>query len=73
MTPRSRPLAIVGLIVVGLVAIALVRGRLTIGEAALRVVLALAVLVLLDRLLVPLAQALIGDRRPPADEDEAQA
>lgn len=70
MTLRSRPLAIVGLLVVGVVALALVRGRLTIGEAALRVALGLAVLLLLDRLLLPIAQALIGDRRRP-DDDEA--
>jgi hypothetical protein len=70
VTLRSRPLAIVGLLVVGVVALALVRGRLTIGEAALRVGLGLAVLLLLDRLLLPIAQALIGDRRRP-DRDEA--
>lgn len=68
MTLRSRSLAVVGLLVVGYVALDLVRRRLGIGEAALRVVLVVLLLALADRVLVPLAQALVGDRRPPDDE-----
>ena len=57
-----------GLLFVGAVAVELLRDRLTVSDAALRVGAAFVVLLLVDRLLLPVAQALVGERRPVEDE-----
>ncbi len=65
MRLNTPALGVVGLLVVGVVAIALLQGRLTITEAAVRVGAAVHALMLVDRLLLPLARGLVGERRPP--------
>lgn len=69
MRLRSPLLAVLGLLAVGAVGLQLLTERLTLGQAALRVVIAVAVLAVVDRVGVPLARALVGPGRPPpADE-----
>lgn len=65
MVLRSRWLAVVGLVVVGVVALALLQSRLTVPEAAVRVGIALLALLVVDRVLLPFARALVGEPRPP--------
>lgn len=68
MRLRSPLLAVLGLLAVGAVGLQLLTGRLTLGQAALRVVVAVAVLAVVDRVGVPLARAMVGPGKPPADE-----
>lgn len=63
MRLRNPLLAVLGLLTVGAVALQLLTGGLTLGQAALRVALAVGVLVLVDRIGVPLARALVGPGR----------
>lgn len=67
MVLRTRWLAVVGLVAVGVVALQMLRGHLSVTEAAVRVGLALLALLVVDRLLLPFARALVGDPRPPED------
>jgi hypothetical protein len=59
---RSPWLAVVGLLVVAVVALGLLRGSLGVTDAALRLAVAVAALVAVERLLLPLAAALVGQR-----------
>lgn len=70
MRLHSPMLAILGLLALGAVAGQLLTGALSVPQAALRVVATVVVLVLADRLAVPLARALVGAPSrpaPPAD------
>lgn len=69
MRLRNPLLGVLGLLAVGAVALQLLTGRLALGQAALRVLVAVGVLVLVDRLLVPLARALVGQRGLPGASD----
>ncbi len=60
MRLTSSLLAVLGLLAVGAVALQLLTGSITIGSAALRVGIAILVLVVVDRVGVPLARALVG-------------
>ena len=68
MRLRSPVLAVLGLLAVGAVGLQLVLGSLTLGQAALRVVVAVVVLAVVDRVGVPLARAMVGSGRVPAPE-----
>ena len=65
MRLRSPLLAVLGLLAVGAVGLQLLTERLTLGQAALRVVVAVAVLAVVDRVGVPLARAMVGPGKPP--------
>lgn len=67
MRLHSRVLGLLGLLVLAVVAVGLLRGGLTVVQAAGRVGVAAVVLLLADRLLLPLARTLVGDRPPPGD------
>ena len=60
---RSPWLAGLGLVLVGVVALGLLRGSLSVTDAALRLGIGLALLVAVERLLLPLGVALVGGRR----------
>ena len=69
MRLRSPLLAVLGLLAVGAVGLQLLTERLTLGQAALRVVVAITVLAVVARVGVPLARAMVGPGKPPpADE-----
>lgn len=71
---RSPLLAVLGLVAVGLVAVKLVEGGLTLPQAATRLVVLQVVLLLADRLLLPLARGLAQTGRPqPAPEQPPAA
>lgn len=72
MRLQSSGLALVGLLAVAVVALGLLHGTLTVAQAGGRVGVVLAVLVAVDRMVLPFARALVGEpaRRvdePPAD------
>lgn len=71
MRLRSPLLAVLGLLAVGAVGLQLVVGSLTLGQAAVRVVVAVAVLAVVDRVAVPLARAMVGPGKPPEDQTAA--
>lgn len=60
---RSPWLAVLGLLAVVVVALGLVRGTLGVGDAALRLGAAVLALVAVERLVLPLAALLVGQRR----------
>lgn len=60
---RSPWLAVLGLLAVVVVALGMLRGTLGVGDAALRLGVALLALVAVERIAVPLAGLLIGQRR----------
>jgi hypothetical protein len=62
MRLRSPFLAFVGLLVLGMAAVELLQGNLTVTDAAVRVGVVTAALVGVDRLLLPLAGALLTGR-----------
>ena len=70
MQLNSPVLAVLGLLAVGAVALQLVTGSISLTSAAVRVVVAVVVLAVVDRIGVPLARALVGPTRTPDDEDE---
>ena len=71
MQLNSPVLAVLGLLAVGAVALQLVTGSITLTSAAVRVVVAVVVLAVVDRVGVPIARALVGPGRTPDDEDDA--
>lgn len=72
MRLSHRPLGVVGLVAVAVVALGLLQGRLTVEQAGKRGLVVLVVLVVVDRFLVPLAQALVGPRAEPEPEVPAE-
>ena len=69
---RSPLLAVLGLVAVGLVAVKLVEGGLTVTQAAVRLAVLQVVLLLVDRVLLPLARGLAhsgGPRDPEVRAD----
>lgn len=60
---RSPWLAVLGLLAVVVVSLGLVRGTLGVGDAALRLGAAVLALVAVERLVLPLAALLVGQRR----------
>lgn len=62
---KSPLLATLGLLAVGLLAVRLLRGDLTLTQAAVRAVLVLVGLMLVERVLAPLARALVGGPKQP--------
>lgn len=60
---RSRPLAVVGLLALGLIAFALYQERIDTTQAAVRAVVVLAALLVVERVVLPLLAALVGTRR----------
>jgi hypothetical protein len=71
----NRWLAILGLVVLGGIGFGLVRGAFDVGVAGQRAALLLAVLAVLDRVIVPIAAVLIGNRTkaPGADVSASPA
>lgn len=61
---RSPWLAAVGLVAVVVVSLGMLRGTLGVDDAALRLVVAVVALVAVERVALPLAGLLIGQRRP---------
>lgn len=61
---RSPWLGVLGLVALGLVAMKLVQGDLTITQAAMRIGVVAVVLVLTERLLLPVARSLVMSGRP---------
>jgi hypothetical protein len=64
----SPGLALVGLLAVGVVALGLLHATLTVAQAGGRIGVVLAVLVAVDRMVLPFARALVGE---PARKDGA--
>jgi hypothetical protein len=60
---RSPWLAGLGLVLVAVVALGLLRSTLSVTDAALRLGVGVLVLVVVERLLLPLGAALVGGRR----------
>ncbi len=68
MGVTSPVLALVGLFAIGVVALDLLQGGLTVAQGGLRAAVVLGVLVVVDRLLLPLARMLVGaPARSPED------
>lgn len=67
----SRAVAAFGLLALAVVAVGLLQGSLTVGEAAVRGGAVLALLLLVDRVLLPVAREVVG--RPRRDDDEGEA
>jgi len=63
---QSRGLALVGMVAVAVAALGLLHRTLTIAQAASRIGVVLVVLVVVDRMVLPFARALVGEpaRRP---------
>ncbi len=61
MRVQSRGLALVGLAAMALIAVGLLQRRLDVPQAALRATVALVALVVADRLVLPVARALVGE------------
>lgn len=70
MQLRSPVLAVLGLLAVGAIALQLLSGSITLTSAAVRVLVAVVVLAVVDRVGVPLARALVGPTRQPDDPDQ---
>lgn len=70
MQLNSPVLAVLGLLAVGAVALQLVTGSITLTSAAVRVVVAVVVLAVVDRVGVPIARALVGPGRTPDDDED---
>lgn len=68
MRVQSRALALVGLLAVGVVAFAVLEGRLTVAQAGGRAGATLVVLVLADRVLLPIGRMLVGAPARAADD-----
>lgn len=60
---RSPWLAVLGLVAVVVVALGMIRGTLGVGDASLRLGVALLALVAVERIALPLAGLLVGQRR----------
>ncbi len=67
---RSRFLAALGLALVAMLCVQLLRGSITLPTAATRAVALVVVLVLVDRVVVPIGRLLIGDPRPDGEETD---
>ena len=70
---RHRPLAVVGLVILGAIAYSLIRGRVDLDVAGIRAAIVFACLVAIDRVVMPVVDLMIGDRRaatpdPPHDD-----
>lgn len=63
----SRGTALSGLAAMALLAVMMLRGTLDIVQAAERTVVVLAVVVLVDRIALPVARALVGTPLPPEE------
>lgn len=61
MRLQSTGLALVGLLAVAVVALALLQGRLDVVQAGERAAVVLVVLLVADRLLLPIGRALVGE------------
>ncbi len=61
MRVQSLGVALVGMVAVAVVALGLLNGTLTIAQAGGRIGVVLAVLVAVDRLVLPFARALVGE------------
>ena len=60
MRLRSQPLALLGLSALAIVGVLLLTGALDVEEAAVRIAVVLVVLVVAERVLLPLARSLVG-------------
>ncbi len=70
MRLTSPALAVLGLLAVGAIALQLVTGTITLPQAGVRVAVAVGLLAVVDRVGLPLARALVGPGRTPAEDDE---
>ena len=64
---QSPLLGVLGLVALGLVAMKLVQGDLDIAQAATRIGVVAVVLLLTERLLLPVARSLVMSGRPPQE------
>ncbi len=69
MRVQSPVLALVGLFAIGVVALDLLQGGLTVAQAGGRAAVVLGVLVVVDRLLLPLARMLVGAPARSSQQD----
>ena len=65
MRLRSQALALLGLSALAIVAVLLLTGALSVEEAATRIAVVLVVLLVAERVLLPLARALVGPAKEP--------
>ena len=70
---RSPLLGFLGLVAVGLVAYKMLQGDLTLTQGAVRAVIALVVVVLVERLVLPIAMLLVGSPATPPPPAAAPA
>ena len=68
---RSPILGFLGLVAIGLVAYKMLQGDLTLTQGAVRAVIALVVVVVVERLVVPIAMLLVGSPAPPPAPEPA--
>ena len=68
---RSPILGFLGLVAIGLVAYKMLQGDLTLTQGAVRAVIALAVVVVVERLVIPIAMLLVGSPPPPPATEAA--
>ena len=73
MRLHSPVLGLLGLLALGAVAVQLLDGSLDVQAAASRIAVVLAVLLVVERVVLPLARALVGRPAPPPDPDAPEA
>lgn len=71
MRLRSPLLALVGLFALGAVGLRLLDGRLSVSEAAMRIVIVLVVLLVIERVVLPMCRALVGGPVTPGPGEAA--
>lgn len=59
---KHRSLSIVGLVVVGVIAYTLIRGQVDLDVAGIRAAMVFALLLAIDRLVMPFVQLIVGTR-----------
>ncbi|MDP9436201.1 MAG: hypothetical protein M3P93_13840 [Actinomycetota bacterium] len=65
MRLRSQALALLGLSALAIVAVLLLTGALSVEEAATRIAVVLVVLLVAERVLLPVARSLVGPAKEP--------
>ncbi len=66
---RNPTLAAIGLVVVALLCVQLLRNAITLETAALRALLTVVVLVLCDRIAIPIGRALLATSGPRREDE----
>jgi hypothetical protein len=69
---RTRPVAVVGGLAVALIAVLLLRGDIDLIGAGQRALALVAIVVVVERLLLPLAQLMVGEPAVPPEDEPAR-